>query len=85
MAKTKATILDSDRSGKIYREFTRIKFKKYKLQFPRMRDSEIITKIIREWEALNEEEKLNLESQFVERSGSKFLEDEGSSSSKRRR
>ena len=32
---------------KIYREFTRVKFNKYKLQFPRLRESEIVTKILR--------------------------------------
>jgi hypothetical protein len=38
-----------DRFAKIYREFTRLKFNKYKLQFPRIRESEIIAKIIKEW------------------------------------
>ena len=74
MAKGKAkTTKKNDRFGKIYREFTRIKFKKYKLQFPRLRESDIVTKIIREWEAMDEEGKENLEKQYIERSGKGFL------------
>jgi hypothetical protein len=38
--------------GKVYREFSRQKYNKYKHQFPKMRESEIVTKIIREWDAL---------------------------------
>lgn len=49
-----------NRMQKVYREFTRVKFKKYKLQFPRLRESQIVTKILREWEAMNEEEKDDL-------------------------
>ena len=37
----------SNRFQKIYREFTRVKFNKYKLQFPRLRESDIVTKILR--------------------------------------
>lgn len=85
MAKGKAAGKKTDRHGKIYREFTRIKFKKYKLQFPRLRESDIVTKIIREWEAMDEEAKDNLEKQYIERSGLGFLEEDESSSSKRRR
>lgn len=36
MAKTKPKS-SKERSAKIYREFTRVRFSKYKLQFPRMR------------------------------------------------
>lgn len=58
MAKTaKGSAKKNGKRGKLYREFTRVKFKKYKLQFPRLRESEIITKIIREWEAMDEEAK----------------------------
>ena len=32
---------------KIYREFTRVKFNKYKLQFPRLRESDIMKKILK--------------------------------------
>ena len=49
-----------NRMQKVYREFTRVKFNKYKLQFPRLRESQIVTKILREWEAMNEEEKDDL-------------------------
>ncbi len=38
--------------GKVYREFSRQKYNKYKHQFPKMRESEIVTKIIKEWDAL---------------------------------
>ena len=81
---TTASGVKTDRFGKIYREFTRVKFRKYKLQFPRLRESEIVNKIIREWEAMDEEAKDNLERQFIERSGHGFLEEESSSSKKRR-
>ena len=33
--------------GKIYREYSRRKYNKYKLQFPRLRESDLITKIIK--------------------------------------
>ena len=49
-----------NRMQKVYREFTRVKYNKYKLQFPRLRESQIVTKILREWEAMNEEEKDDL-------------------------
>lgn len=39
--------------GKVYREFSRQKYNKYKHQFPKMRESEIVSKIIKEWDALN--------------------------------
>lgn len=58
---------------KIYREYARIKFKKYKLQFPRLRETEIVNKILSEWEALDEEAKNNLGEQFTARSGEQFL------------
>ena len=35
--------------GKIYREFSRQKYNKYKAQFPNLRESEIVSKIIKEW------------------------------------
>lgn len=34
-----------------YEQFCAEKYKKYRLQFPRMRHSDLINKIIREWEA----------------------------------
>lgn len=58
---------------KIYREYARIKFKKYKLQFPRLRETEIVNKILGEWEALDEEAKNNLGEEFTARSGEQFL------------
>ena len=39
-------------SGQTYREFSRQKYNKYKHQFPRLRESEVIAKIIREWNAM---------------------------------
>lgn len=38
--------------AKLYREFSRQKYNKYRHQFPRMRESELVSKIIKEWEAL---------------------------------
>ena len=66
--------------SKLYREFTRRKFAKYKLQFPRLRESELIHKIIREWEALSLEEKHELQANYVEGSGDAFLKDSKSKS-----
>lgn len=39
--------------GKVYREFSRQKYNKYKHQYPNMRESEIVSKIIREWDSLD--------------------------------
>lgn len=68
--------------SKIYREFTRIKFQKYRLQYPKVRESELISKILKEWEAMDEESKFNMGKEFVERTGKGFLEDPSSSSKK---
>ena len=38
---------------KIYREFSRRMYLKYKFQFPRLKESELINKIVKEWEGLN--------------------------------
>jgi hypothetical protein len=43
--------------AKLYREFSRQKYNKYRHQFPRMRESELVSKIIKEWEALTPKEK----------------------------
>lgn len=40
---------DINKLKKIYREYARIKFKKYKLQYPRLRETEIVNKILDEW------------------------------------
>ena len=39
----------SEVMGKVYREFSRQKYNKYKAQFPKLRESEIVSKIIKEW------------------------------------
>jgi hypothetical protein len=46
--------------SKVYREFSRQKYNKYKLQFPKMRESEIVSKIIKEWDTLDLVAKNNL-------------------------
>jgi hypothetical protein len=38
--------LQAEHMGKLYREFSRQKYSKYKHQFPKMRESEIVSKII---------------------------------------
>jgi hypothetical protein len=68
--------------AKIYREFSRRRYNKYKLQYPRLRESEVINKIIREWEALSEDEKMKLEKAFIETGGEDFLKDDSKSKSK---
>lgn len=50
--------------GKVYREFSRQKYNKYKHQFPKMRESEIVAKIIREWDGLDIEAKERLQKQY---------------------
>ena len=52
--------LKKEELGKLYKEFSRQKYQKYKHQFPRMRESELVSKIIKEWESLNTQEKLRL-------------------------
>ena len=46
--------------GKVYREFSRQKYNKYKHQFPKMRESEVVSKILKEWDALTQIAKDNL-------------------------
>lgn len=50
--------------GKIYREFSRQKYNKYKHQYPKMRESEIVSKIIREWDMLDGVAKDKLKKQY---------------------
>jgi hypothetical protein len=45
--------LKREELAKLYREFSRQKYNKYRHQFPRMRESELVSKIIKEWEALS--------------------------------
>ena len=47
--------------GKVYREFSRQKYNKYKAQFPKLRESEIVSKIIREWDTLDNTAKDSLQ------------------------
>jgi hypothetical protein len=49
--------LDKNDLAKLYREFSRQKYNKYRHQFPRMRESELVSKIIKEWEAFGVREK----------------------------
>lgn len=81
MAKTKPKG-KKERFSKIYREFTRVKFNKYKLQYPRIRESQIVAKIIKEWEAMDEEAKEELAQKYIQKSGKGFLEDPSSSDKK---
>ena len=37
---------------------------KYKHQFPRMKETEIVNKIIKEWESMTKEEKLKLKESY---------------------
>ncbi len=39
--------IQKDQMGKLYREFSRQRYNKYKHQFPRMRESEVVAKIIK--------------------------------------
>ena len=46
---------------RLYREFSRHKYNKYKHKFPKMKESEIIAKVQKEWDSLDEDAKLNLQ------------------------
>lgn len=54
----------SEVMGKVYREFSRQKYNKYKAQFPKLRESEIVSKIIKEWDALDSPAKENLQKAY---------------------
>lgn len=64
--------------AKLYREFSRQKYNKYRHQFPRMRESELVSKIIKEWEALGTQEKEQLYGSYITE---KHITDERSESS----
>ena len=64
--------------GRVYREFSRQKYNKYKAQFPKLREAEIVTKIIKEWDSLDLSAKENLHKIYEEK---KFLTNEDISSS----
>jgi len=42
---------------KAYRKFVGSKFERYKLKFPRLREQEVLDKILKEWTALTDEDK----------------------------
>jgi hypothetical protein len=56
--------------NQVYREFSRQKYNKYRHQHPKMRESEIVSKIIKEWDALTKEGRDKLESMY---SKNKFI------------
>lgn len=64
--------------GKVYREFSRQKYNKYKAQFPKLRESEIVSKIIREWDSLDLVAKDNLQKIYERKN---YLSNEDISSS----
>jgi hypothetical protein len=64
--------------AKLYREFSRQKYNKYKHQFPRMRESELISKIIKEWESMDAQEKFELYNSYT---NEKNISDDKSESS----
>ena len=68
---------NKDAMGRLYREFSRQKYNKYKQQFPRMRESDIIGKIIKEWEKLDDDDRTKLQKEYIERN---FLKEEKSES-----
>lgn len=64
--------------AKLYREFSRQKYSKYRHQFPRMRESELVSKIIKEWEGLSGQEKETL---FANYTAEKHISEDKSESS----
>jgi hypothetical protein len=61
--------LKKDELAKLYRDFSRQKYNKYKHQYPRMRETELVSKIIKEWENMTVEEKADLAVQYNEKAG----------------
>ena len=58
MGKNAKTVIKAEKSenkkkndviGSVYRQFSRERYNRYKRQFPRMRESEVVAKIIKEW------------------------------------
>lgn len=43
--------------NKLYREFSKQKFNTYKLKYPKLKESEITKKVLKEWETLNDKER----------------------------
>ncbi len=74
----KQTAKNSDVAGKVYREFSRQRNEHYRSRFPRMKESEIISKVIADWEAMNPSARTNLQKDYVER---KFISLSSSSKS----
>jgi hypothetical protein len=64
--------------GKVYREFSRQKYNNYKHKYPKMRESEIVSKIIKEWDALTGVAKTHLQKVY-EKNKCLTLEDISSS------
>lgn len=59
----------------VYREFSRQKYNKYKHQYPKMRESEIVSRIIREWDSLGSEDKEKLQRLYE---NNKFIKEDPS-------
>ena len=53
--------------GQVYREFSRQKYNKYKHQYPQLRESEVVNRIIKEWDQLGEVAKLNLKKLYSQK------------------
>lgn len=68
--------------ARLYREFSRQKYNKYRHQFPRMRESELVSKIIKEWEALTPKEKEALYETYM---AEKHISEDKSESSEEKR
>lgn len=65
-----------DPLAKVYREFAKQKFNTYRLKFPRLKESEITKKILKEWESIDEAERDKLIQAAREESGSPDLNPE---------
>lgn len=68
-----------DNMGRVYREFSRQRYNKYRSQFPKLREADIVVRILREWDRMNSEEKQHLSSEYVRKNYIKE-EQEGSNS-----
>jgi hypothetical protein len=74
---TKDLTKNKDVIGKVYQEFSKQRSDYYKSKFPRMKETEIISKTIADWEAMGNSDRNELAKSYTER---KFIKEKSSSS-----
>lgn len=59
--------VNQDNMSRVYREFSRQRYTKYRSQFPRLREAELVVKIIKEWEHMDSEHKQQLAAEYIKK------------------